>query len=329
MLEDHVSSTTTPFRPENRPPLNLSGKRSRQRSEEVIRYVLIACSAITLLTTVGIILILLWEAINFFREIPIWDFLTGTTWTPLFSGEQQEFGVIPIVMGTLMTSLVAALISLPLGLGAAIYLSEIASERSRSVLKPVLEVLAGVPTIVYGFFALTFITPVLLKPIFPSIGTFNGLSAGIAIGIMAMPTVASLSEDAIRAVPRSLREAAYGLGATRFETTVRVVVPAAISGIVASFILAISRAVGETMIVAVAAGQSPAGQSGASNSVFDLQHSMQTMTGFIAYTFSSDVARGSTAFYSLFGVGLLLFCMTLVMNLVSQWVTKRFREVYE
>lgn len=309
--------------------MNLTGNKNRQRSEVVIRYLLIACATFTLLTTVGIILILLWEAFHFFREIPVWDFLFGTTWTPLFTGSQQEFGVVPIVMGTLMTSLVAAIISLPLGLAAAIYLSEFASDRARSVLKPVLEVLAGVPTIVYGFFALTFITPVLLEPLFPKIGTFNGLSAGIAIGIMAMPTVASLSEDAIRSVPRSLREAAYGLGATRFETVSRVVVPAAVSGIVASFILAISRAIGETMIVAVAAGQSPAGQSGASSSVFDVQNSMQTMTGFIAYTFSSDVSRGTPAFYSLFGVGLLLFCMTFVMNLVSQWVTKRFREEYE
>lgn len=309
--------------------MDLTGKKSRQRSEEVIRYILIACSLVTIATTVGIVLVLLWEAFSFFKHIPVWDFLFGTTWTPLFSGDQQEFGVIPIVMGTLMTSLVAAFIALPLGLAAAIYLSEFANERARGILKPVLEVLAGVPTIVYGFFALTFITPVLLEPIFGGIGTFNGLSAGIAIGIMAMPTVASLSEDALRAVPRSLREAGYGLGATRFEVTVRVIVPAAISGIVASFILAISRAIGETMIVAVAAGQSPAGQSGASNSIFDLQNSMQTMTGFIAYTFSSDVPRGTSQFYSLFGVGLLLFVMTFVMNLVSQWVTNRFREEYE
>ncbi len=323
-----MASGIAPLRPDDRPPLNLTGKRSRQRSEELIRYVLIVCSLLTVLTTVGIVLILVFEAFNFFRDVPVWDFLFGRTWTPLFSGSQQEFGVMPLVMGTLMTSLVAALISLPLGLAAAIYLSEFASARASAILKPILEVLAGVPTIIYGFFALTFITPVLLEPILGGIGTFNGLSAGIAIGIMAMPTVASLSEDALRAVPRSLREAAFGLGATKFETTVRVVVPAAVSGIVASFILAISRAVGETMIVAVAAGQSPAGQSGGSSSIFDLQNSMQTMTGFIAYTFSSDIARGTTAFYSLFGVGLLLFTMTFVMNLVSQWVTKRFREEY-
>lgn len=324
-----MSSTIAPQRSGDRPPLNLTGKRSRQRSEEVIKYALIACSLVTVLTTLGIVAILLYEAANFFAKVSVWEFLTGRTWTPLFSGAQQEFGVLPIVTGTLMTSAVAACISLPLGLAAAIYLSEFATERARSIIKPVLEVLAGVPTIVYGFFALTFITPVLLEPWLPKIGTFNGLSAGIAIGIMAMPTVASLSEDALRSVPRSLREAAFGLGATKFETTVRVVVPAAISGVVASFILAISRAVGETMIVAVAAGQSPAGQSGASSSLFDLQNSMQTMTGFIAYTFGSDVARDSTAFYSLFGVALLLFVITFVMNLASQWVTRKFREVYE
>lgn len=324
-----MASGTVPIRPENRPPLDLSGKKSRQRSEQFIRYALIFCALLTVSTTIGIVLILLVEAFNFFREIPVGDFLFGTTWTALFSGNQQEFGVVPLVMGTLMTSGVAAVLALPLGLAAAIYLSEFASEKARSILKPVLEVLAGVPTIIYGFFALTFITPYILEPLFPRIGTFNGLSAGIAIGIMAMPTVASLSEDAIRAVPRSLREAAYGLGATKFETTSKVVLPAAMSGVIASFILAISRAIGETMIVAVAAGQSPAGQSGASNGVFDLQHSMQTMTGFIAYTFSSDVPRGTSAFYSLFAVGLLLFLMTLVMNMVSQWVTKRFREEYE
>lgn len=323
-------ASTTSTQPTG-PTLDLSGKKSRQQSERIIQWLLIGCALITVLTTVGIIVILLYEAANFFADVAITDFLFGSTWTPLFSGSQQSFGVLPLIAGTLVTSLVAACISIPLGLAAAIYLSEIATERARSILKPILEILAGVPTIVYGFFALTFITPVILQPLLgrSNIGTFNGLAAGIAIGIMAMPTVASLSEDALRAVPRSLREAAYGLGATRFETTIRVVVPAATSGIIASFILAISRAIGETMIVAVAAGQAPAGQSGASSGWWDVSQSMQTMTGFIAYTFSSDIARGTTAFYSLFGVGLLLFLMTLVMNIVSQWVTKKFREEYE
>ena len=324
-----MATTTAPRGPIERPPLNLSGKKNRQATEQIVRYLLIASSLVTVATTVGIIVILLWEAIHFFREVSVLDFLFGTTWTPLFEGSQQSFGVVPLVMGTLMTSLVAALIALPLGLASAIYLSEVAGERARSFLKPVLEVLAGVPTIVYGFFALTYITPVLLKPLVSGMGTFNGLSAGIAIGIMALPTVTSLSEDALRAVPRSLREAAYALGATRWETAIRVVVPAAISGVIASFILAISRAVGETMIVAVAAGQAPAGQSGGSSGWWDLTQSMQTMTGFIAYTFSSDISRQSTAFYSLFGVGLLLFLMTFTMNLISQWITNRYREEYD
>ena len=309
-------------------PLDLSGKRNRDISEHLVKWFLLGCSLLTVATTIGIIGILIYESLSFFRHVPIRAFLTGTTWTALSRGDQQQFGVIPLVTGTVMTAAVSALISIPLGLSAAIYLSEYAGSRARSILKPVLELLAGVPTIVYGFFALTFITPALLKP-WLKVGAFNGLSAGIAIGIMTLPMVASLSEDALRAVPRSLREAAYGLGATKFETSVRVVVPAAISGIIASFILAVSRAVGETMIVAVAAGGSPAGQTAVSSGPFDLTQSMQTMTGFIAYTFSSDVPRGSSQFYSLFGVGLLLFIMTFAMNVVSQWVARRYREVYE
>lgn len=310
------------------PPLDLSGKRNRALSEQMVKWFLLGCALLTVATTIGIMGILVYESFSFFRHVPVWKFLTGTTWTALSKGDQQHFGVIPLVAGTLTTAAISAVISIPLGLSAAIYLSEYASSRSRSILKPVLELLAGIPTIVYGFFALTYITPVLLKP-WLDVGAFNGLSAGIAIGIMTLPMVASLSEDALRAVPRSLREAAYGLGATKFEATVRVVVPAAISGIIASFILAISRAVGETMIVAVAAGGSPAGQTAVSRGIFDFTQSMQTMTGFIAYTFSSDVARGSSQFYSLFGVGLLLFIMTFLMNIVSQWVARRFREVYE
>ena len=309
-------------------PLDLSGRRRRRRGEHLVKWLLLGSSLVTLLTTIGIIVILLVEALQFFREVGVFEFLAGTRWTPLFPGEQQAFGVLPLVAGTVITALLSAFISIPLGLTAAIYLSEYAGERTRSILKPILEVLAGVPTIVYGFFALTFITPVLLQPII-AVGTFNGLSAAIAIGIMTLPMVASLSEDALRAVPRSLREASFALGATRFETSMRVVVPAAISGIMASFILAVSRAVGETMIVAVAAGQAPAGQSSTSRGMWDFTESMQTMTGFIAYTFSSDVARGTVEFYSLFGVGLLLFVMTFAMNLVSQGITRRFREVYE
>ena len=309
-------------------PIDLTRRHQRQLSERAVKAFLLLCVMMTVATTVGITLVLVFESLRFFRDVGILEFLTGRNWTALFSGPQQQFGVLPLVAGTVMIAVISAFISLPLGLAAAIYLSEYASNRARSILKPVLELLAGVPTIVYGFFALTYITPVLLKPLL-DVGTFNGLAAGIAIGIMTLPMVASLSEDALSAVPRSLREAAYGLGATKLETSLRIVAPAAVSGIVASFILAVSRAIGETMIVAVASGSSPAGQTTVSGGLFDFTQSMQTMTGFIAYTFGSDVARGTTEFHSLFGVGLLLFLMTFVMNLCSQWVTRRFRKVYE
>jgi phosphate transport system permease protein len=290
-----------------------------------MRWVLASCALFTLFTTVGIAVILAYESLQFFAEVPVWDFLFGNEWTALFP-DDAKFGVLPLVRGTLVIAGISALVSLPFGLMAAIYLSEYAGERARAVLKPVLEVLAGIPTIVYGFFALKFITPTLIMPVL-DVGVFNGLAAGIAVGIMTLPLVASLSEDALRAVPRSLREAAYGLGATRFETASRVVLPAAFSGVIASFILAISRAIGETMIVALAAGSRPAGL-GASGD-WDPTESMQTMTGFIAQAFSGDVSRGSVQFYSLFGVGLVLFVMTFAMNMLSHWVARRFREEYD
>ncbi len=305
--------------------MDLSGKRNRAISEQVIKWLLTACAGFTLLTTIGIIVILVYESLEFFGEVPIRDFLFGNEWTALFP-EQASFGVLPLVRGTVIIALISAFVSIPLGLAAAIYLSEYAGNRSRSILKPILEILAGIPTIVYGFFALKFITPNLIQP-FLDVGVFNGLAAGIAVGIMTLPLVASLSEDALRAVPMSLREAAYGLGGTKFETAVRVVVPAAISGVIASFILAISRAIGETMIVALAAGSRPAGQGAAGD--WNPTESMQTMTGFIAQAFSGDVSRGTPQFYSLFGVGLLLFLMTLGMNILSHWIARRFREEYQ
>ena len=307
------------------PSLDLSGKRNRAASERIIHLVLSGCALFTMITTIGIAAILLYESLRFFGEVGVTDFLFGNEWTALFP-QDQHFGVLPLVRGTLTIALISAFVSIPLGLLAAIYLSEYASEGARAILKPTLEVLAGVPTIVYGFFALKFITPNLIDPIL-DVGVFNGLAAGIAIGILTLPLVASLSEDALRAVPRSLREAAYGLGATKLETAVRVILPAAISGVIASFILAISRAVGETMIVALAAGSRPAGQG--SGGPWDPTQSMQTMTGFIAQAFSGDVSRGTPAFYSLFGVGLLLFLMTLIMNILSQWIAQRFRQEYE
>lgn len=300
--------------------MDLSGKRSRSASEQVIGILLAACGAISLLTTIGIIAVLVQEAARFFSAVNVTDFLFGTTWTALF--KTPQYGVLPLVGGTLIISLIAMLVAIPLGLMSAIYLSEYAPRRVRDILKPALEMLAGIPTIVFGFFAVNFIRPEILKPIFAGIGPFSALAAGLAVGVMTIPLVASLSEDAMRAVPRALREGGYALGATRLEVATRIVFPAAISGVIASAILAMSRAVGETMIVALAAG-SKAQLSG------NPLEPMQTMTGFIVQAFSGDVMVGSPAYLSLFAVGLLLFCITFALNLLSQWVVNKFREVYE
>jgi len=302
-----------------RAPIDLSGKRNT--GERVIGVVLFLFAAFSVLVTLGIVLVLLFEAITFFRVVPVTDFLFGNEWSALFM--EKQWGVLPLVRGTLMTTFIAMVLAVPLGLMSAIYLSEYAKPSARSVLKPALELLAGVPTIVYGYFALTFISPELLKPLFGSeIQVLNGLAAGIAMGIMILPLMASLSEDAIRSVPGSLREAAYALGATKFETSTRVVVPAAVSGIIAAFILSMSRAIGETMIVALASGARPV----AGWSPLD---GMQTMTGYIVAVFTGDVVYGSIEFQSLFAVGLLLFLMTLSMNVLSQWVARRFRKEYQ
>jgi phosphate transport system permease protein len=282
---------------------------------------LLACAVVSVLTTVGIVVVLLAQAVKFFDEVPIADFLTGTTWTALFQN-QQSWGVLPLVSATLMVAFLSMLIAVPIGLMSAIYLSEYATARTRSLLKPILELLAGIPTIIYGFFALTFITPDVLKLIWPQTSVYNVLAASIAVGIMIVPLIASLSEDAIRSVPRSLREGAYALGATKFEVSSRVIVPAALSGIVASFILAASRAVGETMIVALAAG------SKAQMARNPLEPG-ETMTAYIVQVVSGDTQRGSTIYYSLFAVGLLLFVMTLGLNIFSHWFVRRFREEYE
>ncbi len=300
--------------------IDLTGKRNRLLSERIIGVALLICAGLSVVTTIGIVLILLFEAIQFFREVSLFDFLTGTEWTALF--REKKFGVLPLVAGTLMITAIAMVVALPLGLMCAIYLSEYASDRTRAVLKPALELLAGVPTIVYGYFALTFLTPELLKRIVPEIEVLNALSAGIAVGILVLPLVASLSEDSLRAVPLSLREAAYGLGATKREVALQVVVPAAFSGVVASFILAVSRAIGETMVVAIASGGRP-------NLTWDAREGMQTMTAYIVAVFSGDVVYGSIEYQSLFAVGLLLFVITLVMNVLSQWISARFREEYQ
>jgi len=292
---------------------------ARKIRERVMRTLLTACAYVSVLTTIGIVLVLIFETINFFRQVSIWEFLTSTTWTPTFTN--PTFGIMVLICGTLLTTAIAALVALPIGLGAAIYLSEYASAGLRRWLKPALEVLAGVPTIVYGFFALTFVTPLLERTLFPGLPSFNALSAGVVMGVMIIPTVASVSEDSLYAVPRSLREGAYALGATRRETATKVVVPAALSGIVASFVLGISRAVGETMIVAVAAGNR-------AQLTANPLESVQTMTAFIVQVASGETARGTLTYSTIFAVGMTLFLMTLILNLLSYWFVRRFREVY-
>ena len=284
----------------------------------VVKWVLFGCALISVLTTIGIVFSLFSQAAGFFFEISIWEFLSGTRWTPIL--KPQSFGVLPLVAGTLLVAGIAAAVALPIGLSTAIFLAEYAPGKVRRIVKPTLEVLAGVPTVVYGYFALTFVTPIL-KGIFPDMLVFNALSAGLVMGIMIIPMVSSLSEDAMVAVPRSLRNAAFALGATRFEVSLRVVVPAALSGIVASFILAISRAIGETMLVTIAAGATP-------KLTANPLESIQTMTAFIVQLSLGEVPHGSLEFDTIFAVGSLLFLMTLAMNLLGFWVVRRWRQVY-
>jgi phosphate transport system permease protein len=277
------------------------------------------CALVSVATTIGIVVALLEPAIDFFREISILDYLGGKEWAPLF--EPAHFGVQPLLVGTLVVTAVACAVAVPFGLGSAIFLSEYARPRVRSALKPSLEILAGIPTVVFGYFALTFVTP-LLRDIGIQVEIFNGLSAGLVMGVMLIPLVASLSEDAMQAVPNSLRDGAYALGSNKLQVATRVVVPAALSGIVASFVLAISRGVGETMIVLIAAGQQP-------NFTFDPRNALETMTAFIAATGNGDVPRGSIEYKTIFAVGLTLFVITFVMNVIATRLVRRFREVYE
>ena len=293
--------------------------RARHFRERAIKMVLAACAYISVLTTFGLVFVLLFETINFFREVSIVEFFTSTTWSAAFANPQ--FGILVLASGTLLTTLIAIAVALPVGLLAAIFLSEYASPRLRRWLKPALEVLAGVPTIVYGYFALTFVTPLLRETIFPNMTIFNALSAGLVMGVMIIPTIASVSEDAIHAVPRSLREGAYALGATQRETATRIVLPAALSGIVAATILGISRAVGETMIVAVAAGN-------LAQLATNPLESVQTMTAFIVQVASGDTPTGSLTYNTIFAVGSTLFVMTLILNIVSYIFVRRFREAY-
>lgn len=293
-------------------------KKKASKEDVIVTAILFLCASISILTTIGIVAVLLFEAIEFFKEIPILSFLTDTKWTPLFKPE--HFGIMSLLSGSLLITLGASLVALPFGLMTAIYLSEYADDRVRRVVKPVLEVLAGVPTIVYGYFALTFVTP-LLRNIFPDMGVFNALSASLVVGIMILPMVASLSEDAMVAVPKSLRNGAYALGATRLEVAWKVVVPAALSGIISSFVLAISRAIGETMIVTIAAGATP-------KLTLNPLESVQTMTAYIVQVSLGDIQYGSIEYKTIFAVGITLFILTFIINLIAQWITRRFKEEY-
>ncbi|WP_307205837.1 phosphate ABC transporter permease subunit PstC [Paenibacillus harenae] len=285
---------------------------------KVMPILLFLCASVSIMTTIGIVVTLLTETYQFFKTIPILDFLFGTKWSPLIP--PKSFGVLPLLSGTLMITVIACLVAVPIGLASAIYLSEYAPKKVRKVIKPILEVLAGIPTIVYGYFALSFITPII-QSIFPSAGIFNALSAGIVVGIMIIPMVSSLSEDAMSSVPRSLRDGAYALGATRFEVALKIVVPAALSGIVASAVLAFSRAIGETMIVTLAAGSTP-------NMTANPLDSIQTMTAYIVQVSLGDTPHGTVEYGSIFAVGMTLFVITFLLNILAQYVARRFREEY-
>jgi len=287
--------------------------------EKIIESLLLLCGAIGVFTTIGIIWVLLSESIDFFKHVPIFDFLTDTQWTPLFS--EKHFGILPLISGTLLTTVIAILVALPLGLTIAIYLNEYAPKKLRLYVKPALEILAAVPTVVYGYFALSVVTP-LIQKIFPGVAGFNALSAGIVMGIMIIPLISSMSEDALFAVPKSLREASYGMGATRFQTSFKVLVPAASSGIMVSIILAISRAIGETMIVAIAAGQQP-------RLTFDPTVPVETITTYIVQVSMGDVARGSIEYQTIFAAGITLFLLTFLLNNLSFWIKKKFQEKYD
>jgi phosphate transport system permease protein len=288
--------------------------------EQLVHVVLFVAAAISVLTTVGIVLSLVLPALEFFGEVSPWDFFTGTTWAPLFL--DARFGVVPLVVGTLVISFWSALVAFPLGLGVAIYLSEYAPARATAFLKPILEILAAIPTVVLGYFALTFVTPFLRDQLGVQVEIFNALAASLVLGVMLIPTVATLSEDAMAAVPRELRDGGYALGADKLQVSTKIVVPAAISGIIASFVLGISRAVGETMIVLIAVGQ-------LAQISFDPRQPMETMTAFIGATGNGDLPTGSIEYKTIFAVGLTLFALTLVMNVISIRLVRRFREVYD
>lgn len=301
-------------------PQRSTGIAERQRIQErLIHGALFLCAAVSVVTTVSIVIVLLLESVRFFFDVSIIEFLTHTSWTPLL--KPQSFGILPLLCGTMLVAIGSSFVSIPVGLGTAIYLSEYAPPKLREVVRPVVEVLAGIPSVVYGYFAVVTISP-MIRTFFPSAGPFNAASACIVVGIMTLPMIISLSEDALRAVPRSLRQGAYALGATKYDVTVQVVVPAAMSGIVASFLLAISRAVGETMAVTLAAGATP-------NLTLNPLESIQTMTAYMIQISQGDTPAGTIEYRTIFAVGLTLFIVTLLINLLAQWFLTQVREKYE
>jgi phosphate transport system permease protein len=287
--------------------------------EGVIHFTLFLCASISVLVTVGIVVVLLYESIQFFFDVSIIEFLTGTRWTPLL--KPQHFGILPLMCGTMLVAGGSAIVAVPIGLGTAIYLSEYASPRFRDIVKPMLEILAGIPSVVYGYLAVVFVSPII-RYVFPSAGVFNAASACIVVGIMILPMIISLSEDILQSVPLSLRGAAFALGANKFEVTVRVVVPAALSGIIASFLLAISRAIGETMAVTLAAGATP-------KLTLNPLESIQTMTAYIVQVSQGDTPAGTVEYRTIFAVGLTLFLTTMTMNVIAQYILSRVGERYE
>ncbi len=291
----------------------------KRLSEQIIEKLLAFSGLITVLTTLGIIWVLLSESWGFFAEVPLSNFLFDTEWTPLFTNKQ--YGILPLLSGTLLTTMIAIITALPLGIVIAVYLSEYAPKSFRKSIKPALEILAAVPTVVYGFFALTVVTP-FLQEFIPTLSSFNALSAGLVMGIMIIPLISSLSEDALYAVPKSLREASYGMGATKFQTSFKVVVPAASSGIMVSVILAISRAIGETMVVAIAAGQQP-------NLTLNPTEAVETITAYIVQVSLGDVQHGSLEYKTVFAAGITLFVFTFLLNNLSYWIKKKYQERYE
>lgn len=290
----------------------------RNIRERVIEFILMLAALSAVATTISIVTILIYESMGFFAHVSIIDFLTDTQWTPLF--EDAHYGILPLVSGTLTTSAIALIVAIPIGTVGAIFLSEFATHKTREIVKPILELLVGVPTVVFGYFALLFVTPMLQK-IFPELPSFNMLGPGIVMGIMIIPYIASVAEDAMRSVPMSMREGSYAMGATRFQTAVRVVTPAAASGIIAAYILGVSRAVGETMVVALAAGQQP-------NLTFNPMDSAATITAYIVQVAMGDLPHGSIGYQSIFAAGLVLMIMTLIFNILGHMARKKFREVY-